>query len=153
MCIRDRCLGRLCIRPVRILVTREIQDSIEESIKAEIEAAIDSRGLNHFFEIQKTCIIGANGSRFIFKGLKNNIKNLKSIADVDIVLCEESENITKLSWDKLLPSIRPRDQVTRGGAPIIIVIFNPDDEQDDTCLLYTSPSPRDRTRSRMPSSA
>ena len=25
--------------------------------------------------------------------------------------------------------------------------------QDDTCLLYTSPSPRDRTRSRMPSSA
>ena len=24
---------------------------------------------------------------------------------------------------------------------------------DDTCLLYTSPSPRDRTRSRMPSSA
>ena len=24
---------------------------------------------------------------------------------------------------------------------------------DDNCLLYTSPSPRDRTRSRMPSSA
>ena len=26
-------------------------------------------------------------------------------------------------------------------------------EQDADCLLYTSPSPRDRTRSRMPSSA
>ena len=26
-------------------------------------------------------------------------------------------------------------------------------ERSDTCLLYTSPSPRDRTRSRMPSSA
>ena len=26
-------------------------------------------------------------------------------------------------------------------------------EQYDSCLLYTSPSPRDRTRSRMPSSA
>ena len=25
--------------------------------------------------------------------------------------------------------------------------------QDKACLLYTSPSPRDRTRSRMPSSA
>ena len=25
--------------------------------------------------------------------------------------------------------------------------------ESDTCLLYTSPSPRDRTRSRMPSSA
>ena len=27
------------------------------------------------------------------------------------------------------------------------------DEEDEGCLLYTSPSPRDRTRSRMPSSA
>ena len=30
--------------------------------------------------------------------------------------------------------------------------FDMDDDGDD-CLLYTSPSPRDRTRSRMPSSA
>ena len=30
-------------------------------------------------------------------------------------------------------------------------IYNPDDVQD--CLLYTSPSPRDATLSRMPSSA
>ena len=28
-----------------------------------------------------------------------------------------------------------------------------DKENKETCLLYTSPSPRDRTRSRMPSSA
>ena len=27
------------------------------------------------------------------------------------------------------------------------------EEKDRSCLLYTSPSPRDRTRSRMPSSA
>ena len=31
------------------------------------------------------------------------------------------------------------------------IIVNP--RQSPTCLLYTSPSPRDRTRSRMPSSA
>ena len=33
--------------------------------------------------------------------------------------------------------------------------YNGDYDSDDnlTCLLYTSPSPRDRTRSRMPSSA
>ena len=28
-----------------------------------------------------------------------------------------------------------------------------DNSIDEACLLYTSPSPRDRTRSRMPSSA
>ena len=35
-------------------------------------------------------------------------------------------------------------------------VFVADDAADDMCvlcLLYTSPSPRDRTRSRMPSSA
>ena len=32
----------------------------------------------------------------------------------------------------------------------IVLYFYP---KDMTCLLYTSPSPRDRTRSRMPSSA
>lgn len=130
------------LRPIRVLVTREIQDSIEESIKAELEAAIDKRNLNHFYEVQNNVIKGKNGTRFIFKGLKNNIKNLKSIADVDVVLCEESEDITKLSWDKLLPSIRPRDQITRGGTPIIIVIFNPNNELDDTYQRFVvSPPP------------
>ena len=33
------------------------------------------------------------------------------------------------------------------------VICEPDRERSMACLLYTSPSPRDRTRSRMPSSA
>ena len=33
-------------------------------------------------------------------------------------------------------------------------ILNPNSEGDDlACLLYTSPSPRDRQKSRMPSSA
>ena len=33
------------------------------------------------------------------------------------------------------------------------VLSNPTWDQYKLCLLYTSPSPRDRTRSRMPSSA
>ena len=32
-------------------------------------------------------------------------------------------------------------------------VKGPDNNVDNICLLYTSPSPRDRTRSRMPSSA
>ena len=35
----------------------------------------------------------------------------------------------------------------------VITITETHDEQYISCLLYTSPSPRDRTRSRMPSSA
>ena len=32
-------------------------------------------------------------------------------------------------------------------------MLNADGVEDETCLLYTSPSPRDRQKSRMPSSA
>ena len=38
------------------------------------------------------------------------------------------------------------DLVPQGSRVVAITAYNP-------CLLYTSPSPRDRTRSRMPSSA
>ena len=144
----EACVKEASIRPVRILCCRELQNSIEDSVKAEIEAYIDENNLNHFFNIQKTSISGANGSKFIFKGLKNNIKSIKSISDVDIVLADESEDITRHSWDKFLPSIRPRDRVTRGGAPIIIVIFNPNDELDDTYQRFVV-SPPDNAISKL----
>ena len=41
-----------------------------------------------------------------------------------------------------------------GGPKVHLAQLPPrDDEHSSVCLLYTSPSPRDRTRSRMPSSA
>ena len=40
-----------------------------------------------------------------------------------------------------------------GSDPEHVAIFRIEKKQDYLCLLYTSPSPRDRTRSRMPSSA
>lgn len=117
----------MTLRPVRVLATREYQVSIEESVKAEMESAINELGLNHFFTITKTNIVGANGSKVLFKGLRNNINNIKSISDVDIVLVEEAENVSDESWKKLLPSIRPKS-----GRAIVIVLFNPFSELDAT---------------------
>jgi len=129
----DAVVVEASLRPVRVLCAREYQVSIDESIKEEIESAITNRGLDHFFTITKKEIVGLNGSKFIFKGIKNNIKNLKSICDVDILICEEADGISKNSWEKLLPSIRPRKAFgNRGLSPIIIIIFNPEDELDDT---------------------
>ena len=39
------------------------------------------------------------------------------------------------------------------GLDAVLVAVVPDQHRGGVCLLYTSPSPRDRTRSRMPSSA
>ena len=44
-----------------------------------------------------------------------------------------------------------QNQIQPSAIPANFMGF--DQHQPQTCLLYTSPSPRDRTRSRMPSSA
>lgn len=124
------------IRRVRVLVTREFQESISESVKAEIETCIDELDLGHFFRITEDKIVALNGSKFVFKGLKKNINNIKSIANVDIVLVEEAENVSENSWDKLLPSIRPTS-----GRAIVIVIFNPASELDATWQTWIVNTP------------
>ena len=75
-----------------------------------------------------------------------------------------SEAIEQLKAN--LPSHPPVDSLKPleedyTGLRILAVHAHPDDESSKgagtasayICLLYTSPSPRDRTRSRMPSSA
>ena len=46
-----------------------------------------------------------------------------------------------------------RESIAEKAAFLYESNINPDTDITITCLLYTSPSPRDRTRSRLPSSA
>ena len=55
--------------------------------------------------------------------------------------CEEGT--TEDVWDEIVSSLCNNTSGDGGQNPQI----------EGPCLLYTSPSPRDRTRSRMPSSA
>ena len=67
-------------------------------------------------------------------------------------------NEAKTKWRKQF-SERMQEQFTEYkrkkelGIPIGDSTSIPGDANDDVCLLYTSPSPRDRQKSRMPSSA
>ena len=56
----------------------------------------------------------------------------------ELVAVEDGYRESAESWASLLRDLKRRGM----SAPLVAV-----------CLLYTSPSPRDRTRSRMPSSA
>ena len=54
--------------PVRVLCCREIQKSISDSVIQMLADQIEMLGLQNFFDVQKTQIIGQNGSRFTFAG-------------------------------------------------------------------------------------
>ena len=79
--------------------------------------------------------------------------------DWNAIGTQVSEGITKITEDR---KERREDILTKSTdyAKMLIdmpmgsnTAFNEYPAQPNTCLLYTSPSPRDRTRSRMPSSA
>lgn len=116
---------RAYTQPIRVLCCREIQKSISDSVIQMLADQIEMLGLQAFFDVQKTQIIGQNGSRFTFAGLKTNITSIKSMTGIDVVWVEEGENVSKESWDVLIPTIR------EDGSQII-VSFNPKNILDDT---------------------
>ena len=66
-----------------------------------------------------------------------------------LTLLDRSANLISLFTKQLHVSVRPDqiDEPNRAKYPLIV------DQENDNCLLYTSPSPRDGLLSRMPSSA
>ena len=111
--------------PLRILCTRELQDSIADSVHELLRSQIVELGLSDFYEVQKANIKGKNGTIFVFDGLKHNINSLKSFEGADIVWVEEANNVSKRSWDILIPTIRKKGSE-------IWVSFNPELATDET---------------------
>lgn len=93
--------------PLRILCTRELQVSIKESMHAELSQAInDVPWLAAHYEIGEHYIRGANGTEFLFRGLRHNISSIKSMAAIDLCIVEEAEDVPEASWLQLPPTIR-----------------------------------------------
>jgi len=112
-------LGSL-INKELIVCAREIQNSISDSVHRLLASQIEMLGLTPFFEVQKTTIIGRNGSEFIFKGLNGlTIDSIKSLEGVDKCWVEEGHSVSEHSWSILIPTIR------KSGSQIW-VSFNPD---------------------------
>jgi phage terminase large subunit len=85
--------------PLRILCTREFQASIKESFHAELKAAIASQPwLENHYDVGIDYLRGRNGTEFIFRGLRHNVGSIKSLAKIDLTICEEAEDIPESSW-------------------------------------------------------
>jgi hypothetical protein len=110
--------------PLRILCAREFQNSLSASVHRLLAEQVQSLQLDSFYTVQKAAITGANGTRFVFTGLRHNISKIKSFEGVDIVWVEEGQSVSKNSFDVLIPTIRKPDSE-------IWVTFNPDLEEND----------------------
>lgn len=122
-------------RPLRILCTREVQKSIKDSVHRLLSDQIQALGLGAYFDILDAEIRGKNGSLFLFAGLaQHTVESIKSYEGVDIVWCEESQVITKRSWDVLLPTIR------KAGSEVWLSL-NPDMETDETYARFVAHPP------------
>jgi phage terminase large subunit len=112
-----------------------MQKSIADSVLQLLTDTIDRLGLQSFFEVQTTQILGKNGSRFLFEGIKQNISKIKSMEGIDICWCEEADQITETSWNILTPTIR------KPGSEIYLT-FNPADINDFIYQRFVINPPR-----------
>lgn len=110
---------------LRIVCCREIQDSLADSVKELLANQIEELGLGAFYRVMDKEIVGLNGTRFTFHGLRHNVQKLKSLEGADRVWVEEADTVSQDSWDKLIPTVR------KEGSEIWVT-FNPEFEADDT---------------------
>ena len=121
---------------VRVLCTRQLQTSIANSVHKLLSDTISNLGVDKRFEITQNTIRCDNGSEFFFKGIQNNINEIKSIEGIDYCWIEEAQNVSQESWDILIPTIRAEGSE-------IWVSFNPDREEDATYQLFVANSRED----------
>lgn len=118
-------------KPMRIVCAREIQKSIKDSVHKLLADLIRSHELTGFYEIQESVIKGANGTEFMFRGLKHNTADLKSLEGADICWIEEAENVSDNSYEILIPTLR------KDGSEIWIS-FNPKRPTDPTYKRFVA---------------
>ena len=119
--------------PLRIGCYREIQKSIRDSVKRLLDDKIRDMELSEFYESTDTEIRGANGSLFVFGGLRTNPDAVKSTEGLDIGAVFEANKVSQRSWDLLIPTVR------KEGSEIWAE-WNPENKSDPVDQLFRGPT-------------
>lgn len=92
----------------RILCTREIQNTLAESVHAELKTLIYDLDYEEYQVTEKGIYNTVTKSEFLFKGLQQQDRKqtIKSLSGIDYCWVEEAQTISKASLDILVPTIR-----------------------------------------------
>lgn len=127
-------LARAFTEKLLILCAREFQNSIQDSVLRTLATQIHELGLSQWFDIQRTTVIcKTTGSEFIFKGLHNNIGEIKSMSGVNIAWVEEGSSMSEESFLILDPTLRNNSELW--------ISFNPSEATDPVYARFVTTRP------------
>jgi phage terminase large subunit len=123
-------------QPLRIVCARETQSSIKDSVHKLLGDRIKDMGLRRFYEVQRTTILGKNGTEFIFTGLSDP-ESMKSLEGADILWVEEAQKLSKHSWEIIRPTVRREGKDANGPwTSEIWATWNPGLDTEETYLQF-----------------
>lgn len=131
--IVERCM----LAKTNVVCIREVQKSLQQSVKKLLEDKIEALGVGHLFEVQEAKIKGPHGGVIIFQGMQNHTADsIKSLEGFDIAWVEEAQSLSQKSLDLLRPTIR------KDGS-MLLFTWNPRLASDpvDTFLRADDPPP------------
>lgn len=122
-------------RDITTCCARETMSSIKNSSHKLLSTAIHELGMsksqNGPYEVQESRVIRRDGDRiaseFIFIGIREDVRNNKSLKGVGRTIVEEGANVSDDSWDVLIPTVIGRVENSQ-----LWVIWNPETTTDAT---------------------
>lgn len=103
----DTLIDRCMMETVRAVCIREVQKSLDQSVKQLLEDKIKLHGLGREFRVLEARIETPGGGIVIFNGMQNHTaESIKSLEGYDIAWVEEAQSLSQRSLDLLRPTIR-----------------------------------------------
>jgi phage terminase large subunit len=91
---------------LRIACIREIQNTLDQSVKQLVEDKISSLGFRGFEPLERITRT-PGGGLIIYRGMQSfNADNIKSLEGFDVVWVEEAHSLSQYSLDILRPTLR-----------------------------------------------
>lgn len=120
----------------RSVCVREIQKSLNQSVKRLLEMKIQDMNAGAYFEVQDAVIKSKKGDgMIIFQGMQNHTADsIKSLEGYDCAWVEEAQSLSQVSLDLLRPTIR------KPGSELHFT-WNPRKSNDPVDFLLRGPTP------------
>lgn len=132
-------IERCVIGVVFAVCIREIQKSLNQSVKKLLESKIETMNLGHLFIVQESIIKVKNGGQIIFVGMQNHTADsIKSLEGYDIAWVEEAQSLSQKSLDLLRPTIR------KEGSELWFT-WNPSSPLDPVDAFFLADTPPEST--------